>query len=708
MQRGKSRGSLFLPCIILVLALFPLLQVPARAQSEGYLSQPHARFASTWGNGKPDCPEGTLFAPAFGSCLPVNDVRNNYRRGNSSTTIEIMPDLIALRNEKNLEHNREPNGMPTPGGLGAGIQYNKSALQALNHSELYTYMFVYPLGVNPSGTLSWLYTTSTNRTEKTVEVVGIYGNSIGASGDLGIFDWSCSSDYPCPNGQSGPSWQWTQPFSIFQCNMTGIIDEGGDLQTSLYYDNESIQLDYGSPPLWENLVYLWNYCTSAWDLIYSHQFRVYQKDCSLYNPSDSGSCGWWGPILETFDNPEPQINELGFENTMLFHDGTWSSLSTSETTFNYPVSPWILFHLNPNQGYGTGNYLDPAPPTVLTNSATGISSISATLNGTVNANNSSTTVTFQYGLTSSYDNSVTASESPVTGLSDTGVSSTISGLIPNTNYHFRVAGFSSAGTSYGSDITFTTMPTYTVTASPGPNGTLDTSYRTSPQAVNYNDTTSFKFNAASGYHVASVSGCGGTAYSNADSAVGTYTYTTGAITSNCTVTAIFAINQYSIIGYTAGGGSITPYSATISYGGSQSFVIAPDSGNRIVDVEVDGVSQGAISNYTFSNIGSNHTISARFGVSSCPNLPVRIKETGATYSTLESAYAAASDGQTIQSQATDLFLIGNGGVLGITNAITLDGGYDCNYLSKIDSTLLHGSIEIDNAGSLTVDSFFIY
>ena len=63
---------------------------------------------------------------------------------------------------------------------------------------------------------------------------------------------------------------------------------------------------------------------------------------------------------------------------------------------------------------------------------------SATLNGTVNAYCLSTTVTFRYGLTTGYGSTVTADQSPVTGNSDTAVSKAITGLTPNTTYHYRV------------------------------------------------------------------------------------------------------------------------------------------------------------------------------------------------------------------------------------------------------------------------------
>ncbi len=95
-------------------------------------------------------------------------------------------------------------------------------------------------------------------------------------------------------------------------------------------------------------------------------------------------------------------------------------------------------------------------PTVTTNAASAVLAYSATLNGTVNANGSSTTVTFQYGLTVAYGSTVTATQSPVTGSTATAVSAPIAGLTANTLYHFRCVGTNAGGTTNGLDMTFTT------------------------------------------------------------------------------------------------------------------------------------------------------------------------------------------------------------------------------------------------------------
>ena len=60
-------------------------------------------------------------------------------------------------------------------------------------------------------------------------------------------------------------------------------------------------------------------------------------------------------------------------------------------------------------------------------------------------------------------------------------------------------------------------------------------------------------------------------------------------------------------------GKIAPASAvTVPKGESKTFTITPDSGYRIKDVLVDGVSVGAVSTYTFENVVENHTIHATF------------------------------------------------------------------------------------------------
>lgn len=70
------------------------------------------------------------------------------------------------------------------------------------------------------------------------------------------------------------------------------------------------------------------------------------------------------------------------------------------------------------------------------------------------------------------------------------------------------------------------------------------------------------------------------------------------------------------------GGSITPSGAvTLTPGASQTFGFAANSGYTLTDVAVDGISQGAIPSYNFTNVQADHTISATFTQTASGALP---------------------------------------------------------------------------------------
>ena len=82
----------------------------------------------------------------------------------------------------------------------------------------------------------------------------------------------------------------------------------------------------------------------------------------------------------------------------------------------------------------------------------------------MNPQGSSTSWYFQYGPSASYG-SKTSSKSAGSGTAATGVSSAITSLKAGTTYHYRLVGTSNAGTTYGSDDTFTTVAAVTIASS---------------------------------------------------------------------------------------------------------------------------------------------------------------------------------------------------------------------------------------------------
>ena len=109
-------------------------------------------------------------------------------------------------------------------------------------------------------------------------------------------------------------------------------------------------------------------------------------------------------------------------------------------------------------GHNLGSVAYPPSPGLSTFAAANVTESSATLAGSANAAGGSATITFDYGTTTSYGNSVAGTPTPITGTSLAPISANLAALVPNTTYHFRVRATSSGGTTTTPDFTFTTLP----------------------------------------------------------------------------------------------------------------------------------------------------------------------------------------------------------------------------------------------------------
>jgi hypothetical protein len=144
---------------------------------------------------------------------------------------------------------------------------------------------------------------------------------------------------------------------------------------------------------------------------------------------------------------------------------------------------------------------------------------------------------------------------------------------------------------------------YTITATAGANGSITPS---GSVVVSSGANQAFTITANAGYHIEDVLVDGvsqGTA--------GSYTFTN--VTANHTISASFAINTYTITASAGANGSITPNGpVVVNSGANQSFTITPDGGYNVANVLVDGVSVGAVTSHTFTNVTANHTIASTF------------------------------------------------------------------------------------------------
>ena len=197
---------------------------------------------------------------------------------------------------------------------------------------------------------------------------------------------------------------------------------------------------------------------------------------------------------------------------------------------------------------------------------------------------------------------------------------TVTGLTSGTSYSFTVTASTYGNTSVPSSASNSVIPTagatttYTVTPSAGSNGSLSPA---SPQTVNSGATTTFSVTAASGYQIASVSGCGGTLSGS--------TFTTGAITGACTVSASFsamAPTTFTVTPSTGGNGTVS-CTSPVSNGATSTCTVSPASGYQLATFTDNGVDKiGAVAGggYSIANVTANHSVTATFSL--IPPAPV--------------------------------------------------------------------------------------
>lgn len=165
--------------------------------------------------------------------------------------------------------------------------------------------------------------------------------------------------------------------------------------------------------------------------------------------------------------------------------------------------------------------------------------------------------------------------------------------------------FSTVTANHSISATFA-IRNFHITASAGTGGSI------SPTDVwvMYKTSQTVTISPSSGYKVSDVKVDG--------TSVGAVTsYTFSNLAANHTISATFTnsttSSSYAITASAATGGTISPAgTVAVSGGTSKTYTIAPKYRYRISYVKVDGVSKGAISSYTFSNVAANHTIQAYF------------------------------------------------------------------------------------------------
>ena len=182
-------------------------------------------------------------------------------------------------------------------------------------------------------------------------------------------------------------------------------------------------------------------------------------DVRLNRPAIGGPCyfntqsGWAVPIDATpgdYDSVNCNTGGRVYPNYGLYN-AQWSPGQTYTNGFSIGVV----------SRSGSTFVVSVAPqatsPTATTGIATGVTTTTATLNGTANPNGAATNAYLQYGLTAGYG-STTPVQAMGSGFGAVSIGGgSIAGLACNTLYHFRALATNVNGTSMGLDTTFTTI-----------------------------------------------------------------------------------------------------------------------------------------------------------------------------------------------------------------------------------------------------------
>jgi hypothetical protein len=237
--------------------------------------------------------------------------------------------------------------------------------------------------------------------------------------------------------------------------------------------------------------------------IHSHTDRDLHTDTNTHRYSHSDSHSDVYPHTNSYIYPDANAHGDSYANTNAYgyiyaHSNTHGDSYADSNSYSDSYSNTYTY---------PDTNAECAAPVATTNAASSIASSSATLNGTVDPNGCSTTVRFQYGTSVNYG-STTANQT-FTGNTVQNVVANISGLAPNTTYHFRIVATNSGGTRYGSDRTLTTLSATgppVVTTSPARfiaslsatlNGSVDPHGLTTTVYFQYGTTTGYGFTTAS-------------------------------------------------------------------------------------------------------------------------------------------------------------------------------------------------------------------
>ncbi|MBI2839646.1 MAG: hypothetical protein HYX75_15145 [Acidobacteria bacterium] len=354
------------------------------------------------------------------------------------------------------------------------------------------------------------------------------------------------------------------------------------------------------------------------------------------------------------------------------------------------------------RSYTTGSA---APPTAITGAASGVSTVSAILTGTVNPAGSATMYWFEWGTSVGYGNT-TPSQSAGNGTSNAYGSYPLSGLTSGQTYHYRVVAQNASGTGYGSDVAFTTGATNPPAVTTGSASSVGTTSATLGATINPNS-------SATSWYVeyGPTTSYGQTAYG------GTVPPGSSNVSVNVTITGLTpgTLYHWRPVGTNGiGGRSFAPMAYGTTYGADSTF------STTSVSYPGPTVTTEAASNVGYTGVVCNATVNFQgdsgtywFELSTSPGGPYTITSStgsgaGATDVYVSRAVSTLSQGTTYYARAgaqnsggttygADVSFVTDTAGVGVPIANTLDA-------SNITTTgaVLNGTYQPNGASSSQV------
>jgi len=291
-----------------------------------------------------------------------------------------------------------------------------------------------------------------------------------------------------------------------------------------------------------------------------------------------------------------------------------SNGSISPMSVQVPYNSSQTFTVTPNAGYTGHLTVDGASVQLLYNNTYTLGYVTAphTLAATFTQNTYTVTATTSgngtispASVTVPYGGSQTFTLTPNTGYTASLTEDGASVALSNNTYTL-----SNVTAAHNLVATFTQNNqnnTYVITATAGSNGSISPSGTTT---VNSGGSQTYTITPNSGYMIASIL-VDGTALTGTLQT----SYMFSNVTANQTISATFSpiqVTTYTITATAGSNGSISPASATVPYGGSQTFTLTPNTGYT-ASLTVDGTLVTLSNNtYTLSNVTAAHNLVATF------------------------------------------------------------------------------------------------